>query len=102
MNEGDNLILSLPNMLKMFENKFTNCINFEHTIFLTEPYVEYLMAENGFSIITKSYFMDQHGIFYAARRDQKVAQIPLSLELYEKIANCIMTIRNITRNLLRN
>lgn len=27
------MIFSLPNMKKWLENKFTNCLNFEHSIF---------------------------------------------------------------------
>ena len=84
MDDGKHLVFSLPNMQIMLERKYTNCINFEHTVFLTEPYVEFLLAKHGFRLITKEYFMDDHSIFYAAVRDQSVKTIELPHGLYEK------------------
>jgi SAM-dependent methyltransferase len=83
IDEGKKLVFSLPNMQEMLERKYTNCINFEHTIFLTEPYVEYLLAKHGFKLLNKEYFMDNHSIFYAASRDSTVKPIELPSELYE-------------------
>ena len=82
MKDGNQLIFTLPNMEKMLKNKQTNCINFEHTVFLTEPYVEYLLANHGFRIIEKEYFTDCHSIFYATVKDSTVVPIELSKELY--------------------
>lgn len=84
MGEGTHLVFSLPNMQVMLERKYTNCINFEHTVFLTEPYVEYLLAKHGFQILAKEYFMDDHSIFYSCIRDTSVAPIHLAQGLYEK------------------
>jgi len=84
MEEGKHLVFSLPNMQIMLERKYTNCINFEHTIFLTEPYVEYLLAKHGFRLLAKEYFMDDHSIFYAAVRDNSVNPIKLPDDLYQK------------------
>jgi hypothetical protein len=79
---GKRLLFSLPNMQVMLERNYTNCINFEHTIFLTEPYVEYLLAKHGFKLLEKEYFMDDHSIFYAAVRDKNVKPTPLPPGLY--------------------
>jgi hypothetical protein len=84
MNSGKNLIFSLPNMQVMLERKYTNCINFEHTVFLTEPYVEYLLAKHGFRLLKKEYFLDDHSIFYATVRDSTVKPVALPEGLYEK------------------
>ena len=84
MDEGKHLVFSLPNMQVMLERKYTNCINFEHTILLTEPYVEFLLAKYGFKLVSKEYFMDDHSIFYAAIRDNSVTPINLPDDLYEK------------------
>jgi hypothetical protein len=81
---GKKLVFSIPNMQAMLERKYTNCINFEHTIFLTEVYVEYLLAKHGFGIISKEYFMDDHSIFYATVRDSTVLPISLPNDLYVK------------------
>ena len=84
MDAGKHLVFSLPNMQVMLERKYTNCINFEHTVFLTEPYVEYLLAKHGFKLLAKEYFMEDHSIFYAAVRDPSVEPIALPPGLYEK------------------
>ena len=84
MGEGKHLVFSLPNMQAMLERKYNNCINFEHTVFLTEPYVEFLLAKHGFRLLTKKYFMDDHSIFYAAVRDPSVKPLELPHGLYEK------------------
>jgi hypothetical protein len=84
MSNGKKLVFSLPNLEAMINKKYTNCINFEHTVLLTEPYVEYLLAQNGFKLLNKEYFMDDHSIFYSAVRDDSVKPILLSQSLYEK------------------
>lgn len=84
MGNGKNLIFALPNMQVMLERKYTNCINFEHTIFLTEPYIEFLLAKHGFKIVRKEYFMDDHSIFYAAKSGSAQPEAKLPDGLYEK------------------
>jgi 2-polyprenyl-3-methyl-5-hydroxy-6-metoxy-1,4-benzoquinol methylase len=70
IKEGTNLIFSIPNMEKMLKNKRTNCLNFEHTLFLTEPYIEYMFNLHGFSLLKKEYFLEDHSIFYAYSFDK--------------------------------
>jgi hypothetical protein len=60
-------IFSLPNLHYMFDNYYTNSLNFEHTLFMSEPYVEALLNNYGFVIEEKHYF-NNHSIFYAARK----------------------------------
>jgi hypothetical protein len=84
MEAGKHLVFSLPNMQVMLERKYTNCINFEHTVFLTEPYVEYLLAKHGFKLQAKEYFMADHSIFYAAVRDTTIKPLALPHGLFEK------------------
>ena len=82
MKDGDNLIFSLPNMFNMLKKKYTNCLNFEHTVFLTEPYVEYLLSKYGFEIIEKKYFRDDHSIFYSTVRTSNMKIKEISKDLY--------------------
>jgi len=82
MAAGQRLVFSLPHMHIMLERKYTNCINFEHTVFLTEPYVEHLLAKNGFRLVKKEYFLDDHSIFYAFERDPSVQATALPATLY--------------------
>ena len=71
-------------MMEMLKRKYTNCINFEHTIFLTEPYIEYLLHKNGFRIIRKEYFLDDHSIFYDCIKDSFVQAGNLPDGLYQQ------------------
>ncbi|WP_236207400.1 class I SAM-dependent methyltransferase [Pseudomonas tohonis] len=79
---GQKMLFSVPDLSEWLRRKYTNCINFEHTVYLTEPYVEYLMAEYGFRVLEKQKVMDGHSIFYAVVRDDSVARYELSGELY--------------------
>ena len=63
---GKHIIFSLPNLKEMIARKYTNALNFEHTIFLTEPYIDFMLSKYGFEIVEKKYFLQDHSIFYAA------------------------------------
>lgn len=65
---GQMHLFAVPRLEVMLERKYTNCINFEHTVFLTEPFIEFLLEVNGFKVIEKSYFLDDHSIFYATQK----------------------------------
>jgi hypothetical protein len=84
MGTGKKLIFSVPNMRVMMSRKYTNCLNFEHTIFLTEEYIEYLLSSNGFRILEHCYFLDDHSIFFAAVREENVKVVMIPEFLYEK------------------
>jgi hypothetical protein len=84
MEENDLLLFSVPNMEVMLKNKYTNCINFEHTIFISEPYIEYFLNKHKFEIIGKEYFKDNHSIFYCAKKTQTNIPSNLPNDLYNK------------------
>ena len=75
-------IFTLPNLMHFLKNCYTNCLNFEHTCFLIEPYIDTLLARNGFEIVSKRYFQD-HSVFYATRRIEAVQDIAYP-NLYEQ------------------
>jgi 2-polyprenyl-3-methyl-5-hydroxy-6-metoxy-1,4-benzoquinol methylase len=77
------MLFSLPNLEEMLKRKYTNALNFEHTIFLTEPYIEYLLSKHHFRVIKKEYFKKDHSIFYACIRDSKVHSHDLPKNLFE-------------------
>lgn len=81
---GQLMIFAVPHLHAWLNKKFTNCINFEHTVFLTEPYIEYLLAKHGFRIDRKEYFRCDHSIFYACVKDQNVKPIKLDPSLYHE------------------
>ena len=82
MQEGNLLIFTLPNMQAMLQRRYTNCINFEHTVYITEPYIEHYLAKHGFEILEKSYFKEDHSIFYCARKVSKQLPYKLPHDLY--------------------
>ncbi len=84
MPEGKKMIFSLPNMQAMLEKKYTNCLNFEHTVLLSEEYIDYLLAKHGFRLLEKEYFKNDHSIFYAVVRDTHVRVRELRNNLYEE------------------
>jgi 2-polyprenyl-3-methyl-5-hydroxy-6-metoxy-1,4-benzoquinol methylase len=81
--DGKYMLFSLPNLQEMLKRKYTNALNFEHTIFLTEPYIEYLLSKYHFRVIKKEYFKEDHSIFYACIRDTKVQSSDLPKGLFE-------------------
>jgi SAM-dependent methyltransferase len=82
MSPGKKLVFSLPNMQVMLERKYTNCLNFEHTVYLSEDYIEYLLTNNGFKVVEKSYYLDDHSIFYAAIKETNTPPTQLNVDLY--------------------
>jgi hypothetical protein len=83
MENGDLLLFTLPNMQVMLENKYTNCVNFEHTMYITEPYIEYFLSKYNFEIIEKQYFKKDHSIFYCAKKTPNNNIINLPDNLYK-------------------
>lgn len=69
---GQKVIFSIPRLEEMLKRKYNNSLNFEHTVFLTEPYIEYLLSKHGFLKIDKHYFRDDHSIFYAYEKKHDV------------------------------
>lgn len=67
LKEGDRLIFAYPHLMAWLKNKFTNAINFEHTMFLTDYFVDYLLKKQGFEIEDK-HFYGEHSVYYTAVR----------------------------------
>ena len=103
MDEGSNLIFSIPNMEVMLKNKYTNCINFEHTIYFTTPYIEYFLKKYGFKILEKKYFRDDHSIFYSAKKVNPTNKyISIDSSLYDKNKNMFNEYINFYLNDVKN
>ena len=50
---GGRLIFSVPNLREMLNRDYANALNFEHTVFIAEEYIEYLFSEFGFKLLQK-------------------------------------------------
>lgn len=76
LGEDQLLVFAYPQIKKWLEKKFTNALNFEHTCFLTEYFVDYLLSKYGFEIVDKTYY-EEHSIYYTAKRSKKVRPMRL-------------------------
>lgn len=65
-------IFSIPNLHLYLKKKQSNSINFEHTFFLTEYFMDYLLVKWGFDIIEKKPFQE-HSIFYATLKKKALS-----------------------------
>jgi len=83
INEDTLHIFSIPNLYHYIENKFTNGLNFEHTIFLTEDILDTLLIRIGFKTIKKHYHKELPCIFYACKKVEP-KDINYSKSIYEK------------------
>lgn len=64
---GDRLICAYPNLTSWLQNKYTNAINFEHSMFLTDYFVDFLLKKYGFTIHDKHFYED-HSVYYVAEK----------------------------------
>lgn len=67
MRISDNLIFSYPNLKAWLKKKFTNSLNFEHTIFLTVEHLETLLKNIGFVLVRRVDYLD-HSHFFHVRK----------------------------------
>ncbi|HEC1780338.1 TPA: class I SAM-dependent methyltransferase [Campylobacter lari] len=111
LSEDRYMVFSLPNMQKWLENKFSNCLFFEHTIFLNEKLIDYLLCKNKFKIIAKKYFKE-HSIFYLVKKDEKQLDIELVndykqnkklfLDMKEYYQNKVERLNQLTKETVRD
>lgn len=81
---GDKMIFSVPNMKVWLKAKYTNCLSFEHSYYLPEDVVEFLVGEFGFKVIAKKYFQE-HSIFFACEKlDKELATFPQLPKNYQE------------------
>ena len=82
LDEGKELIFSIPNMNEMLKRKYTNCLNFEHTYFLSEEFVYFFLSNNNFEITEKKYYKEDHSIFFRAIKKRNVVKTSLGKEAF--------------------
>lgn len=58
------MVFSVPDMQQLLENGMTSIVNFEHTMLLTERYIDYLLGMYGFSIEEKRRYGNGHSLIY--------------------------------------
>lgn len=100
MRVGSHMFFSIPNLREMYKRRYTNVLNFEHTFFCTDPYVNILLAKSGYEIVEKKLFKDEHSIFYAARRTDKDLKIPSTDREYDVNKSLFMDWVNFHKDLI--
>lgn len=94
------LIFSIPNLNEMLKRKYTNCLNFEHTLFITEPLIEFLLSSHGFEINNKKYYKDDHSIFFKCTKIAKSKVINLPTDFYQQNKSIFLDYINYHKNLI--
>jgi 2-polyprenyl-3-methyl-5-hydroxy-6-metoxy-1,4-benzoquinol methylase len=73
MKFNDNLIFSYPNLKAWLSKKFTNSLNFEHTIFLTDNHLNTLLNNLGFEIIEKKNYLEHSHFYHVKKYSENIA-----------------------------
>jgi len=89
---GGKMIFAYPNLEHWFKNKFTNAINFEHTMLMTDYYVDYFLKKTGFNILEKIEYKN-HSHFYTVEKTDTKENITLDnrYEHYKEMFNEYIT-----------
>jgi len=61
-------IFSVPFLEQQIRENITYCLGFEHTIFLSETFIEFFLQQAGFKIIDKQIYEENHSLFYCAQK----------------------------------
>ena len=77
LNDDGEMFFGVPNMTNFIEGKSTPFLGifFEHTIFLNDENISYLLTQNGFEIIRIHYY-EKHSVLYHCKK-MKVGVTPL-------------------------
>lgn len=87
LKPGGKLIFAYPQLELWLKNKFTNALNFEHTMFVTDYFVDYILSLEGFKILDK-YTYKEHSHLYTAELPAykpEVMKLENKYEDYKKI-----------------
>jgi hypothetical protein len=68
LKAGEKHIFSLPRLDLWLKRQYSNALNFEHTVLLTEGIIDELLKLTGFVVLDKQYFRADHSIFYATEK----------------------------------
>jgi hypothetical protein len=71
----------------MLKNNFTNCLDFEHTVFITEYFTDYILSKCGFKILEKEYYGNPHSIFYATEKvvESQIVELENKYNEYKEV-----------------
>ena len=102
MKAGDWHIFTFPSLLPMLKLKWANTLNFEHTAFITEDIVDYLLKKYGFIIVEKQYYGHPHSIFYATKKGKALISIRPIKNRYKEYKKVFMDYINFHLDMIKN
>jgi SAM-dependent methyltransferase len=79
------VIIAYPQITSWLSKKYTNALNFEHTI-LIDDFIEYLFIENGFAVSDKNMYKDHSTFFVIEKKEKKLStNIPNKFKEYKSL-----------------
>lgn len=81
LSPGQQLIFAYPNLALWLEKKYTNALNFEHTMLLTDRHLDTLLPEYGLEVVHKAPYRE-HSFFYTATKRAHALAVPPMPNLY--------------------
>lgn len=81
---GGRVVFAYPQLTSWLDRKFTNALNFEHSI-LIDDFVEYLFMEQGFSFTDKVAYRDHSMFFTAEKSSRPIPSLPDHFLRYKSI-----------------
>jgi ubiquinone/menaquinone biosynthesis C-methylase UbiE len=79
------VIVAYPQLTSWLSKKYTNALNFEHTI-LIDDFIEYLFIEQGFAINEKNKYKDHSTFIVAEKKEKKIkTNIPNKYDEYRSL-----------------
>jgi SAM-dependent methyltransferase len=98
---GGKLCFGYPDLKHWLERKFTNAINFEHSMLLTDYFVDYLLAREGFEIHEKTAY-DNHHFFYSCVKARVPAVLPRIVNHYDEYKRIYCDYRSYYESLVQD
>jgi SAM-dependent methyltransferase len=83
LRPGQRLIFAYPNLALWLERKYTNALNFEHTMLLTDRHLDALLPEYGLKVVEKHAY-EEHSFFYTAEKTAGAFPAPAMPNLYRE------------------
>jgi len=93
---GGRMVFAYPNLEYWFKNKFTNAINFEHTLLMTDYFVDYFLEKSGFKTLEKIEYKNHSHFYVVEKIENKKANISLENKYhhYKKMFNDFVDYHN--------
>lgn len=70
LQPGQKLVFAYPNLALWLARKYTNALNFEHTMLLTDAFIDVLLPDCGLEVVNKTTYKD-HSFFYTAAKSAR-------------------------------